>query len=459
MRVVLGVVLSAVVLVPATAAPKSPSAPAPTGAVRHLEAVLKRSAAPEYRRAGSAGMAKVAKYEAATLAAAGYQVVRQDVDLGAARYAIDYTKGHQPLLRRADDGRRFKVDSAFYLTKTTGVEGLTCEVKAIADVGPGDCGFIPFTTASPEWKNAPNYDPSGAADEILGKGGVGAVIQGDAARNAVIALSVRRPLPSVVAVVEPDDVIGHVVRLRAMGSLVPTVAHNVIGVRRAPAGTNRVVLMLAHADGWYQAAADNGGGVAAVLRAAELLAATPPDVGVAVALVDAEEIGLLGSQRLAEALASPDGVALPDGGPPLRMSDLAAVVNLDASSARASDAQAPIHAATGTDAPVFSWRVMVYSEHAVLPGLFLGTFAEHGVLGLPVSSQGAQLINGGWRTDAKWFHEAGVPVAWPAAGYPEYHTDADTLRAVDPADLEAIAEAAAELVPRLGAMPAAPVIK
>jgi hypothetical protein len=141
------------------------------------------------------------------------------------------------------------------------------------------------------------------------------------------------------------------------------------------------------------------------------------------------------------------------------MSDLAAVVNLDASSARASDVQDKVRGAVGSDAPVFSWRTMVYSEHATLPGLFLGTFSEHGVLGLPVSSQGAVAINGGWRTDARWFHEAGVPVAWPAVGYPEYHTDADTLDVIDAADLEAIAEAAADLVPRLGAMPSSPVLQ
>ena len=455
-RLFLGVVLTAVVLVPASAGPATTS-PA-TGARRHLEAVLNRSPAPEYRRAGSKGMAHVADYEAQTLAAAGYQVVRHDAELGNVRWAVDYRRGHSPLLRRLDDGRTFKVDSAFHLGRTTLRNGVVCEVKVIAEVQAGDCGFVPFQTASPEWKNAPNYDPTGAVDEIIAKGGVGAVLQGDVARNAVMAISIRRELPTVVAVVEEADVVGRMVQLRTMGAFVPTIARNVVGVQRGPAGT-KTVLLLAHADGWYQAAADNGAGVAAVLRAAELLAQRSPGVGVAVALVDAEEIGLLGSQRLAGALSSPEGLALPDGGPPLRMGDLAAVVNLDASSARASEIQDPVRSAIGTDAPVFSWRTMVFSEHATVPDLFLGTFSEHGVLGLPVPSQGAVAINGGWRTDARWFHEAGVPVAWPAVGYPEYHTDVDTLGVVDAADLEAIAEAAADLVPRLGAMPATPILQ
>jgi hypothetical protein len=38
------------------------------------------------------------------------------------------------------------------------------------------------------------------------------------------------------------------------------------------------------------------------------------------------------------------------------------------------------------------------------------------------------------------------PVVWPVAGYPAYHTDKDTLAAVDPADLEAVAQATAALV-------------
>ena len=449
----LGVVLTAVAVVPASAQPA-----AATGARRHLEAVLDRSPAPEYRRAGSKGMARVAAYEAATLAAAGYQVVRHDADVGPARWAVDYRRGRKPMLVRVEDGRTFKVDSAFNLGRTTTRTGVTCVVKAIADVGAGDCGFVPFATASPEWKNAPNYDPTGAVDQIIAQGGVGAVLQGDVARNAVMAVSIRRDLPTVVAVVDEGDVVGRTVRLRAMGKFVPTVARNVVGVRRGPPGT-KTVLLLAHADGWYQAAADNGAGVAAVLRAAELLAVGNPGVGVAVALVDAEEIGLLGSERLAVDLASPAGLALPDGGPPLRMSDLAAVVNLDASSARASEIQDPVRSVIGADAPVFSWRTMVFSEHAILPGLFLGTFSEHGVLGLPVSSQGAGAINGGWRTDARWFHDDGVPVAWPAVGYPEYHTDVDDLDVVDAADLEAIAEAAAALVPRLGTMPASPILQ
>jgi hypothetical protein len=451
-RLLLGVLLAAALLVPTPAR----SAPEPPGAWRHLEAVLKRSPAPEYRRAGAPGMEHVASYEATVLRQAGYAVVRQDVPI--ARWKIDYAKGHNPQLARLDDGHRFKVESLFNLTQTTGADGITCVVRAIADVRPGDCGFIPFAKASPEWKN-PSADLAGAADAIIANGGVGAVVQGDGAREAVIALSLRKPLPAVVAVADESEVVGKRVRLRAMGAKVDAVAHNVVAVRRPPPGVRVFVMLLAHADGWFQAAADNGGGAAAVLRAAELLAGVDPGVGVVVALVDGEEIGLLGSKALAETLASPAGLAIPQLSTSVHMADLAAVINLDASTARASDVQDKVHGLAGMDAPVFSWRTMVFSEHATLPGLFLETFSEHGVLGMPVPSQAAVAINGSWRTDAGWFHAAGVPVAWPAVGYPEYHTDADSLRAVDRADLEHVAEAAAALVPRLAGLPRSPIIE
>jgi hypothetical protein len=46
-----------------------------------------------------------------------------------------------------------------------------------------------------------------------------------------------------------------------------------------------------------------------------------------------------------------------------------------------------------------------------------------------------------------------VPFVWPVAGYPEYHTDGDTLASVDPTDLENVAEAAADLVRLIPALP------
>ena len=112
-----------------------------------------------------------------------------------------------------------------------------------------------------------------------------------------------------------------------------------------------------------------------------------------------------------------------------------------------------VAAAAGRDAPIFSWRAMVFSEEPTLASLFVSTFATHGVFGLPLPSRAAVQVEGGWRTDAQWFHQAGVPVVWPVAGYPEYHTDGDTLATVDPVDLEHVALGAADVVRDVAAAP------
>jgi hypothetical protein len=272
------------------------------------------------------------------------------------------------------------------------------------------------------------------------------------ARNLVYALRLRSTIPALVAVV-PDDIVGRTVHLRAMGSMVPAVAHNVVGVVRPPLGSSQYITLLGHMDGWFQAAADNGGGTAAILRAAHLLAAQHPATGIVVGLMDGEEYGLLGSKAFAGQLSSAAGFDVGDGSAALHMADLKAVMNLDASSARASDVQDHVRSVAGTDAPLFSWRAMVHSEEPTLTSLFLSTFAAHQVLGLPLPSKAAVVVEGGWRTDAQWFHQAGVPVAWPVAGYPEYHTDGDVPSAMDAADLEHVAEAAADLVAKLATAP------
>lgn len=421
----------------------------------HLRAIVGRSTAPEYRRAGSPGMASVADYAAGRLTAAGYHVVRHDFPF--TRFAIDYAAGHAPLLQRTVDGFTFKAESGFNLQKTTGAAGITCTVRAVADVGPGDCGFIPFGDASPEWKNSPFVSVGDALDAIVAAGGAAAIVQGDVRRHLVFAQSVRRPLPTVVATAPEDAILGAQVRLRTMGGFVAATGHNVIGVRRPPPGATDYVVLLAHADGWFQAAADNGSGAAAILRAAELVAAAQPDIGVIVGLMDAEEVGLIGAERFVEALTA--GLVVGDGGPGLTMDDVKAVVNLDASSARASDAQDFVRGtAARADVPVFQWRAMVASEDALLQSAFLARFASHGVLGLPIPSSafapvGSGAIDGRLRSDVQHFAVAGIPFVWPVSGYPEYHTDGDTLATVYPADLEALARATAELAGDIALLP------
>ena len=86
------------------------------------------------------------------------------------------------------------------------------------------------------------------------------------------------------------------------------------------------------------------------------------------------------------------------------------------------------------DAASRSWSTTGHPATLFLP-------AENGSLG------------GRHRTDVAPFAERGVPFAWPVVGYPAYHTDGDGLSAVDPADLEAVAVAAAGLVADLAPLP------
>ncbi|MGH2785428.1 MAG: M28 family metallopeptidase [Actinomycetota bacterium] len=438
----------------ASAVVPAPRAAEPT-AFDHLRAIVDRSPAPEYRRAGTPGMASVADYTAGRLATAGYHVVRQD--FGFTRYAIDYAPGHEPMLERVVDGYDIKVESAFNLQKTTNADGITCAVRRVAEVTPGDCGFVPFRSASPEWKNAPFVNASAQLDQILAAGGAAAIVQGDDRRHLVYAMSVRKPLPTVVAATDEASILGSQVRLRTMGGFVPATGHNVLGIRRPPEGSSDYVVLLAHADGWFQAAADNGSGAAAILRAGELLAAAPPGIGVIVGLMDAEEVGLIGAERFTQALTA--GLAPGDAGPPITLENVKAVINLDASSARASDVQGMIRAtAAHADAPVFQWRAMVFSEEPVLQAAFLARYAAHGVLGLPIPSSvfapvGSGDIGGRLRSDVQHFAAAGIPFVWPVSGYPEYHTDGDTLASVYPDDLEALALATAELAGDIAILP------
>ena len=430
-----------------------PGAAVEASAYDHLRAIDALSPAPEYRRAGSPGMAAVASYAATRLTAAGYTVVSHDFPFR--RYVIDYTAANRPSLVR-DDGAAFKTESAFDLDLTTTSAGVTCRVVKAAEVGPGDCGFIPFGNASPEWKNSPFVNVGSQLDSIVAAGGAGAIVQGDVARDLVFAQRVRRRLPTVVAVAHQTELLGRTVSLRAVGHYANAVGHNVVGIRRPPAGSSDYVMLLAHGDGWFQAAADNGSGTAAVLRVAELLAETPPNAGVIAVVTDAEEVGLIGAERLAEAFDA--GLDAGDGGPPVTTANIKAIVNLDACSARASDVQDTVRGVARRDLPLFSWRAMVASEDPLLTAAFLTRFGARGVLGAPVPASvfgpvASGSPNGRQRTDVAPFAERGVPFVWPVVGYPEYHTDGDTLAAVDPADLEAVALAAADLVPDLALLP------
>jgi hypothetical protein len=339
---------------------------------------------------------------------------------------------------------------AGHLGRGTPAAGITCVVKAVADVQKGDCGFVPFLTYSPEWKNIVLIDHS-QVDTVIARGGIGVVLQGDVARNALVATSVRRTIPAVVAVARPEEVVGQKVRLRTMGATEPTTIHDVVAVRPPKDPSRGYTLLQGHLDGWFTAAVDNGGGAALVLAVAERLAHVPTDRGVLIALYDGEEWGLQGSKGFAKDLADADGVRVGACGPTVHLHDIVSVVNLDAPSAVPSDLTGIVQEVTGRPQSIISWRAFVFSEEPTVLADFVVAMTGAGVIGLPLPvSIVNPLLGGGMdRTDGKWFHEAGIPVAWPVAEYPEYHTTGDVRDRVDPADLERLAGGVTELMRRL----------
>ena len=453
MVVALGVLLPLVATDHGEAAPRpaitGPAAVPPGDAMAHLDQILARSRPPEYRRFGSRGLRLAAADAAGALGRAGYMVLRED--LPGTVYRPDYRPGAAPSLVRLADGHAFKVETAFNLTKVTPPAGITCTVRAVAQVRPGDCGLVPFLKVSPEWKHTFFEDVQGQVDAVIARGGVGVVLQGDVARDAVVAVSVRRPIPAIVAVARRRDLIGQLVRLRVRGATGPATLHDVIAVRPPTDPRLGYTLLQGHLDGWFAAAVDNGSGAAAVLASAERLAGDHSGRGLVVALYDGEEWGLQGSKGFAADLADADGVRVGPCGPTLRLNDLVAVVNLDEVSGIASDAVGIVQQATGAPESLISYRALVFSEEPTLVTDFVESMTTSGVIGLPLPvSVVNPLLGGGMdRTDGKWFHEAGIPVAWPVTEYPEYHTSVDVRDRVDPDDLNRVTRGVVDLVQAL----------
>ncbi|MCG5437492.1 M28 family metallopeptidase [Micromonospora foliorum] len=166
------------------------------------------------------------------------------------------------------------------------------------------------------------------------------------------------------------------------------------------------VLLTAHYDGVgdhpglrQPGASDNASGVAVVLEAARILAAArPAGVGVAVALLDAEEVGALGSAHHSQQLQSGDVRPL--------------VINIDG--AGLLDQAAAVEA--GGPAPALLALLDQAGRHTGLP-LAAG----------PVAS------------DNRRYAAAGLAAVGIGAGMAGYHSPADTPDRVDPHTLKAIA--------------------
>jgi hypothetical protein len=180
-----------------------------------------------------------------------------------------------------------------------------------------------------------------------------------------------------------------------------------IHARFRPAAAGRPDLLLtAHYDGVgdhpglrQPGAADNGSGVAVVLESASILATALPDgIGLAVALLDGEEVGALGSAHHAGQLRQIGAVPL--------------VVNVDG----AGRLDGPVAVEAGGPA------------HGLLAAL--DQAGRH--TGLPLAA-------GPVASDNRRYAAAGVAAVGIGAGMAGYHSPADTAARVEPATLAAVA--------------------
>jgi hypothetical protein len=184
---------------------------------------------------------------------------------------------------------------------------------------------------------------------------------------------------------------------------VDVTAANVHGRFRAAADGGVDLLLTAHYDGVgdlpgirQPGAADNGSGVAVVLEAARVLVAHLPDgVGLSVALLDAEEVGALGSAHHAATLGTRPLVVNVDGAGHL---DEAAAV----------EAGGPAHGLLAL--------LDQAGRHVGLP-----------LRAAPVAS------------DNRRYGAAGLPAVGIGAGMAGYHSPADTADRVEAATLTAVA--------------------
>lgn len=286
-----------------------------------LRAVVEALAADPFggRRVGTDGARAAADHLASVLRDAGASVAFQDFPVNAAIREVYAT----PTMTWSDGGTRH--DLAFRRD--------FCEHGASANRPTIVAGALAVADAEGGWilHRAYSHDgiraaaASGAVGVLVPRGVDEAgwmpkMIAGSGSEQLPV-LAVRRDLFDQLHTRVSS---GEAVDVEASAPLrtVSAVGRNVLGTFRPHAGESTALLLTAHYDGVgddpdgvrFPAAGDNASGVSAVIEAARILnRRLPPDVGLAVALLDAEEIGAFGSAAHAPTLAAGTHVINLDG--------------------------------------------------------------------------------------------------------------------------------------------------
>jgi hypothetical protein len=259
----------------------------PEGITEHLRALQRAAGEDGTRAAGTAGDRATARYIGRRLRAAGYRVSEQAFRVPLFLERSARVSG----LRRGRDFRTLTFSGSGDARGRVRRVGLGCERSSLRPVRRGEVALADRGVCTFERK-ARLAQAAGAAALLVAADGGGPFngsLRRPGVRIPVLALSDRAGA----------ELRGRV-RVSVDAESGRRTTRNVIA-ETGPAGAERVVMAGAHLDSLPAGPGlnDNGSGVAAVLEAAEQLAARPLPGGAAlrVGFWAAEEIGLVGSRR------------------------------------------------------------------------------------------------------------------------------------------------------------------
>lgn len=303
-----------------------------------------------------------------------------------------------------------------------------CEHLATADLPTPATGKV--TTATDDdirgaWVTAEGYDPEAAA-HLAGRGAAGMLVPRGTDSDGWMPKMIAGPPAGALPVLalhtdwhqRLDTTFGTTLTASVPLRTVDVQAVNVYATFRPALPGRANVLLTAHYDGVgddphqpMPAAADNASGVAAILEAARQLAHSDLDIGLAVALLDAEEAGAHGSGRHATGL-TPGTL----------------VINLDGAAA--------LHEACAVEAGGDADRLLAALDRA---GRITG-----------VALRGQAMPS-----DNRRYAAAGHAAVGIGMGIPGYQTPAETPDRVEPATLAAAARLVIAAVEHLATTEAA----
>jgi len=234
-------------------------------------------------------------------------------------------------------------------------------------------------------------------------------------------------LPGLV-VQDADKLVGKEVALKTLSKIYAGRGYNVAAI--TPGDFENYILVSGHLDSWYMGALDDGTGVAAALRMAELMKDYKlKKTGIVFLAFDGEEIGLFGSQVFCQWFGTDKVKAMLD-------MDMVSIKN---NYLHKSPEKAKVMPKVFSTTPEL--RDLAKEVYSPLRSAKL--FLDVGLW--------SKLV-GGLPTDYEWFYAAGVPGIFIYTPDKYYHTPLDNMTWMDAADLEAVAEANVELIKRLADM-------